>query len=232
MKDLSYILVDATTWGVEARRINANLEVIKAAIEATPVIKLATITSINGIYPDASGDITITAQDVKAIPASSYGASNGTPQLDQFSIIKKAYLPSNLRGTGQLFLGVATLQTEPEENGFYVAMTQGQYVNFYSSSSSLLTVTKDDLATNTVLFIKNGTYWKKILVYLPIPEIPTWSTLEGIPKFADIAYTGSYKDLVDLPEFSALSFSGSFNDLADVPEFASVAYTGSFLDVS
>lgn len=232
MITIQEILLDATTWGIEAAKINANMAALATAVQVVPTVITTGVKTVNGVSPDTNGDVVLTPTSIAAIPSSLIGSPNGIPSLGIDSKIAPHYLPDEIRNGALGFRGRATINTVPDK-GFYFADLAGTYTNFNATSSTSVVINEYETASNIVLLYSKGQYWNKYLI--PIPAQPrqscSWTEISGVPSFSDVAYSGLYRDLVGAPTLHKVAVSGNYNDLTNKPNLHQVSISGSFNDL-
>jgi hypothetical protein len=233
MISIQEILLDATTWGIEAAKLNANMAALATAVQVVPTVITTGVKTVNGVSPDTNGNVVLTPTSIAAIPSSLIGVPNGIPSLGGDSKVLPSYLPDEIKGGALGFRGRATINTVPDK-GFYFVDLAGTYTNFNATLTTSIVVNEYETANNIVLLYSQGQYWKKYLIPIPVQARQTcsWDEISGVPNFSDVAYSGLYRDLTGIPNLHVVATSGNYNDLLNKPNLHPIAISGSFNDLS
>lgn len=178
---------------------------VKAAIDG----KVPTSRKVNG--KALTGDITLSADDVKAIPSSQKGAANGVATLDANGHIPSNMLPSSVDEIleGYISDDAATFYKDAKKSSAYTAETSKIYVDLtsekiYRWSGSKYSVISETIAlgeTSTTAF--DGFRGKKAYDHSQSAHAPSnaeRNIIVGIQKNgADVAPDGSRKVNITVP---------------------------------
>ena len=178
---------------------------VKAAIDG----KVPTSRKVNG--KALTGDITLSADDVKAIPSSQKGVANGVAMLDANGHIPSNMLPSSVDEIleGYISDDAATFYKDAKKSSAYTAETSKIYVDLtsekiYRWSGSKYSVISETIAlgeTSTTAF--DGFRGKKAYDHSQSAHAPSnaeRNIIVGIQKNgADVAPDGSRKVNITVP---------------------------------
>jgi len=87
---------DSGNWGTilnDYLQVSLNAD---GAIQPSAITAAGGVTSVNTVAPNTSGNVTLTAGNVGAVPSSSVGAANGVASLDGDSQLKSSQLPGSV----------------------------------------------------------------------------------------------------------------------------------------
>ena len=178
---------------------------VKAALDG----KVPTSRKVNG--KALTGDITLSADDVKAIPSSQKGVANGVATLDANGHIPSNMLPSSVDEIleGYISDDAATFYKDAKKSSAYTAETSKIYVDLtsekiYRWSGSKYSVISETIAlgeTSTTAF--DGFRGKKAYDHSQSAHAPSnaeRNIIVGIQKNgADVAPDGSRKVNITVP---------------------------------
>lgn len=122
------------------------------------VVEIGRVKSVNGLAPNASGDITITASTVGAVASGSVGVANGVASLDSAGKVPASQLPDtvvgglNYKGTWNAATNTPALASGTGTKGFYYKVSVAGTTNIDGNS-------RWD-SGDAIAF--NGTTWDKI----------------------------------------------------------------------
>lgn len=129
----------------------------------------------------------------------------------------------------------------PNITGSFVdgASPEGAFYSMGSVSSSNSTAGGDydnkigfSASNSSAVYGNSNTIQPNAIRYRAMVQLSVGIQDEAYTNLAQVAYSGSYNDLLNKPTLAAVATSGAYSDLSGTPSLATVATSGSYSDLS